>query len=425
MKKFFFVLAFASALFAQEIYNVKTAKVLTVTGVIDPVIADYVDEELSKPDFDIAIISLNTPGGLMDATQDIIKSIMNCPKPVGVWIGPRGAKAASAGVFITVACDFSAMAPATNIGAAHPVQMGMGKGGEDTELSKKVLNDAIAYIQSIAKEKKRPLDWVKDAVEKSVSIGADEAVEKKIVDFSADSILGFLKKIDGFVVEKNKKRMKFATKNASINYVPMSQWKDFLHKLANPNIAFILMIIGIWGIIQEASSPGVGFGAVVGGISLLLAFFSLRILPINTVGLLLIILGLALLFLEFFTPTFGVLTLGGLVSLVLGGMMLIDKTKMTVGVSLKTILPTVGFLALFIIFVVGALVKSQKAKPKTGKEGLIGEEGKVLDDFEKQGSVLVHGEIWQAVSQTPLKKGEKVVVKDIKGSTLIVERQDG
>ncbi len=423
IKKLAFALLAAGFLSANSFAGV--CKILTVEGVIDPVIAEYVSGQLKRNDFDVAMISLNTPGGLMDSMQDIVKAMMNCPKPVCVWIGPSGSRAASAGVFITVASDFAAMAPATNIGAAHPVQMGMGKEGkENGVMMEKIVNDAVAYIKGIAREKGRPLDWVAAAVKKSVSIDADEAVKKGIVDFIADSPRDFLKKIDGKEIKKGGKTIRLDTKNMELVWSSLSFWKDFLHKIANPNIAFVLMIIGVWGIIQEASSPGVGFGGVIGGISLLLAFFSMRVLPINIVGVLFLILGVILLFLELFTPTFGALTVGGLVSIFLGGIMLIDKTRMDVGISYGVLIPSLVALALFMIFVVAAIVKSQGKKTATGSEGLIGEEGVVREKIKGEGLVFVHGEIWRAVCEKEIEPGRKIIVKKVKGNLLEVEEKE-
>lgn len=401
-----------------------TCRIFTVEGIIDPIIADYLEAGLAKDDFDIAVIALNTPGGLMESMQDIVKAMLNCPKPVCVWIGPSGGRAASAGVFITVAADFSAMAPATNIGAAHPVQMGSsGKEGKQQEnMMKKAVNDAVAYIQAIARKHGRPLDWVRDAVKESVSIGEVEALEIGIIDFIAEDPVQFLKKIDGLQIEKKGKLIKINTKNITVEYESLSVWRDFLHKIANPNIAFVLMIIGVWGIIHEASSPGVGFGAVIGGISLLLAFSAMRVLPINLTGLLLIILGVVLLFLEIYTPAFGVLTVGGIASFTLGGMMLIDRTRMNIGVSLGTILPSMIMLAAFMVFVVRTIAKSQKKKIETGVQGMIGCLGQVMGKIPGGGvQVFVHGEIWSARSAEKIDKGKRIKVVEVSGNTLVVE----
>ncbi len=400
-----------------------TCRIFTVEGVIDPVVADYIEKGLAKNDFDIAVIALNTPGGLMESMQDIVRAMLNSPAPVCVWIGPSGGRAASAGVFITVAADFSAMAPATNIGAAHPVQMGIGgqEGKQQDEMMEKVVNDAVAYIQSIARERGRPLDWVKAAVKKSVSIGEKEALKIGIIDFIAATPEEMLKKIDGRQIEKKGRRIKISTEHITVEYETLSVWKDFLHKLANPNIAFVLMIIGVWGIIQEASSPGVGFGAAIGGISLLLAFFAMRVLPINLTGLLLIILGLVLLFLEIYTPTFGILTVGGITAFALGGMMLIDRLKMSVGVSAGTIFPSVVLLAAFMFFVVAAVVKSQKKRPATGTQGMLGAEGEAMVKISGSGQVFVHGEIWNARSPEKIEKGRRIRVAEVDGNMLVVK----
>lgn len=396
-------------------------RVLTVEGVINPVIAEYIQDGLTGNDFDIAVIALNTPGGLMESMQDIVKEMMNCPKPVGVWVGPSGARSASAGVFITVAADFSAMAPATNIGAAHPVQLAPGGEGKTSpDMTKKIVNDAVAYIQGIAKERGRPLQWVKDAVVESVSIDAELAREKGIIDFIAPDITTLMDKINGKEIKKGGKTLKIDTSAVIIKYKNLSAAKNFLHMIANPNIAFILMMIGVWGLIHEASSPGIGFGAAIGSISLLLAFFAMRVMPINMVGLLFIILGFVLFFLEIFTPAFGVLTAGGLASFIFGGMMLIDKTKMNIGVSLSTILPTAVFLFLFMTFIVRSIIKSQKSKASTGEEGMLGARGAALEDMDGSGTVFVHGEIWTARCDEKIKKGEAVVVKAMDGIVLTV-----
>lgn len=419
MKKI--VLFFAGLMLWVSSASGAVCRVLSVEGVIDPVIAEYVEKGLSADNFDIAVIALNTPGGLMDSMQDIIRAMMNCSKPVGVWIGPSGARAASAGVFITVAADFSAMAPATNIGAAHPVQLAPGGEGKTSpDMTKKIVNDAVAYIQSIAKERGRPLKWVKEAVVESVSIDAEQAREKGIVDFVAPDITALLAAIDGREIKKAGEIFVIDTKDIVVKYKNLSAAKNFLHRIANPNIAFILLMIGVWGLIHEASAPGVGFGAAVGGISLLLAFFAMRILPINIVGLLFIIMGLVLFFLEVFTPAFGVLTAGGLASFVFGGMMLIDKTKMSIGVSLSAILPTAVFLFLFMTFAVRAVIRSQKKKSSTGIEGMIGAKGEALEDIDGKGTVFVHGEIWLAISDEKIKKGENVVVTAEDGNKLTV-----
>jgi len=316
------------------------------------------------------------------------------------------------------------MAPATNIGAAHPVQLAPGGEGKTSpDMTKKIVNDAVAYIQGIAKERGRPLDWAKDAVVESVSIDAELARKKGIIDFIAPDIVTLLDKINGREIKKGGKTLKIDTTDIVIKYKNLSATKNFLHMIANPNIAFILMMIGVWGLIHEASAPGVGFGAAVGSISLLLAFFAMRILPINIVGLLFIILGLVLFFLEVFTPAFGVLTAGGLASFIFGGMMLIDKTKMSIGVSLSAILPTAVFLFLFMTFAVRAVIKSQKKKSSTGQEGMIGSKGRASEDIDGSGTVFVHGEIWTARADEKIKKGEAVVVTGEDGNTLTVVKE--
>jgi len=417
----FFKFLFSLFFFSITLYS-KNVYYLEIEGVIDPVVADYVKQEFKTiPDGDTIIIRLNTPGGLMESMQDIVTEFLNKKSPVIVWVGPEGAKAASAGMFITMAADIAAMAENTSIGAAHPVSMGMGAGKLDETMKKKITEDALAYIRSLAKRKNRNVELVEKTVKDAKSVNSEEALKQNIIDFIANSYEEVLKKADKLKIIKQNQEFLINTKNYKLIRKKMPAIKKFLHSLAHPNIAFILLMIGIYGLIYEASSPGIGFGLVLGTLSLILAFFSLKLLPINLAGVLLIIAGIILMFLDVILGTFGVLALGGIVSLILGGMMLMREGFLSVSPYL--LFPTAIILAGFTLFVLGSIIKSMRKKPATGKEGLIGLTGKVLEDIDgdNPGIVFVRGEYWEAISSNKIDKGEKVIVKEVVGNILKVE----
>jgi len=401
----------------------KQVDVIKINDAITPATAVFISksiEQASKNRAECLVIQLDTPGGLDLSMRDIIKDIMNADIPVVVYVAPSGARAASAGVFITLAADIAAMAPGTNIGAAHPVAIGGGK--MDRRMTEKVVNDAVAYIQSIAEKKGRNVKWAVQAVLENLSITETEALKKRIIDLVAKDLDDLLEKIDGKIVEKPRGKIKLATKGLKTNVVEMGFRERFLAVLSNPNIAYILMMIGLVGLYFELSNPGAIFPGVIGGISLILAFFAFRMLPINYAGVLLILLGVILFIAEIKVASYGLLTVGGLVSLALGSIMLFESPIPALRASLSVIIPTILVTAAFLVFAVTLALRAQMAKPATGSEGLIGEIGIARIQLDPEGNVFVHGELWNAYSDTAIEEGEKIRVLKTDGLKLKVEK---
>jgi membrane-bound serine protease (ClpP class) len=401
----------------------KQVDVIKINDAITPAVADFITksiEQATKNRAECLIIQMDTPGGLDTSMRDIIKDIMNAEIPIIVYVSPSGARAASAGVFITLAADIAAMAPGTNIGAAHPVSVGGGK--MDRTMADKVVNDAVAYIQSIAEKKGRNIKWAAQAVRESVSIPESEALKIKIIDLIAKDLNDLLEKIDGKTLEKPRGKIKLATKGLRINTMEMGFRQRFLAVLSNPNIAYILMMIGMAGLYFELSNPGAIFPGVIGGISLILAFFAFRTLPVNYAGVLLIILGVFLFIAEIKVASYGLLTVGGLVSLTLGSIMLFESPIPALRASLTVIIPTVLFTAAFFVFAVTMALKAQLAKPATGSEGLVGEIGVAQTPLNPEGKVFVHGEFWNAYTDEAIEEREKIRVLKAEGLNLKVEK---
>jgi len=404
---------------AQE----KQVNILKINDAITPAIADFIKrgiEQSVKDKAECLIIQMDTPGGLDLSMRDIIKEMMNADIPIVVYVAPSGARAASAGVFITLASDIAAMAPGTNIGAAHPVAVGGGK--MDRTMAEKVVNDAVAYIESIAEKKGRNVKWAAKAVRESVSITETEALKIKIIDLIAKDVDDLLAKIDGKTIEKSRRTLKLATKGLKTNRVEMGFRESFLATLSNPNIAYILMMIGLAGLYFELSNPGAVFPGVIGGICLILAFFAFRTLPVNYAGVLLILLGVFLFIAEIKITSYGLLSVGGVISLALGSIMLFDSPLPFLRASLTVIIPTVLVAAGFFIFAVTMTVKAHRAKPATGKEGLLGEVGKASTRIDPEGKVFVHGEFWNAYADGIIEEGQKVRVVKAEGLWVKVEK---
>lgn len=397
--------------------------VVIYDGVINPPAAEFLTKAIEIATQDHAealIIQLDTPGGLDTSMRIIIKEISASAIPVVLYVSPPGARAASAGVFITLASHIAAMAPGTNIGAAHPVAMG---GGEmDKEMKKKVENDAAAYIKSIAEKRGRNVAWAEDAVRKSVSVTEKDALKLKVIDLIAEDLSTLLKAIDGRTVETAKGKATLATKNATVKTIPMSFRFRVLNALSDPNIAYILMLLGIYGLIFELSNPGSILPGVVGGISLILAFYAFQTLPINYAGFLLILLAIILFIAEIKVPSYGLLTVGGVISMVLGSLMLITTDVPGLQISLYVILPTALLTAGFFVLVIGMAWQAHQKKPVTGIEALIGMGGTAKTEIHPRGTVLLQGELWEAVSEEPIKEGEPVIVQGLDGLKLMVKR---
>ncbi len=403
-----------------------TVNVLKVNGIVNPVMAEFIKKELAYAyvkKVDAVIIELDTPGGLDLAMRDIIKDIMASEIPVVVYVSPSGARAASAGVFITISAHVAAMTPGTNIGAAHPVSIGTGQKMDET-MVKKVENDAVAYIKGIAAKRGRDTKWVEKAVRKSASITAEEALKLKVIDLISPNLDQLLSQINGRKVETITGTKALNTKGAKVFYREMDWRLRVLDTISNPNVAYILMMIGLAGLYFEFSNPGAILPGVMGAISLILAFYSFQTLPVNYAGLLLIIFAIILFVAEIKITSYGVLSLGGIISLTLGSIMLFDAPVPYLRVSLSVLLPTVILISMFFIFAVGLAVKARLSKPISGVEGLIGSEGIAETALEPEGKVFIHGEIWNAVSDGTVKKGDRVRVKAVEGLKVSVEKTE-
>lgn len=396
---------------------------IKVNAAINPVIAEFILEAIErgeKESYDALLIEIDTPGGLDESMREIIKEILNTRLLVVVYVSPPGARAASAGTLITLAADVAAMAPGTNIGAAHPVAMG---GQMDKEMEKKVVNDAVAYIKGLARKRGRNEKWAEEAVTQSISTSAEEALKLKVVDLVAANVDELIKKLDGRVVEKDGEPIKFATTAAAVDNVEMSFRQRMLKTLSNPNIAYILMMIGVWGLFFELTNPGAIFPGVIGALCLLVGLYSLHTLPVNYAGMALIGLGIVLLILEVKVTSYGLLTMGGLASMALGSMMLIRSPGPFLSISKGVIFGTVGLTGLVFVFVLFAVIRAQRSAPVSGPEGLVGQTARVIAGVSRSGGkIFLHGEYWEAVSEEPIEPGENARVRSVEGLTIQVER---
>ena len=397
--------------------------VLRAVGSVNPGLQEFIVDGINLAEREKAealVIELDTPGGLATSMREIVQAISNAKVPVVVYVYPRGARAASAGVFITMAADVAAMAPGTNIGAAHPVSVGAGK--LDKTMSQKVVNDMVAYGRSMAEERGRNGDWMEKAIRQSVSIPATEAVKLKVVDLTADNLEDLLAKINGRKVDVRGKKLALRTVGVPVREIPEGLRFRVLKYIADPNIAFILMMVGLAGLYFEFAHPGVVLPGVIGGICLLLAFFAFQTLPINFIGILLIFLAFIFFILEFKITSYGLLSVAGVVSLLLGGMMLYRGGEGGVNISWMVLIPTVVVITLFFVGVAGIVFRSHLRRAMTGAAGMVGERGTAYTPLAPEGQVFVHGEYWHAVSEAPVAKGEVVEVLEVMDLTLRVRR---
>ncbi|HXA97289.1 MAG TPA: nodulation protein NfeD [Candidatus Dormibacteraeota bacterium] len=366
------------------------------------------------------IIRLNTPGGLERSMRSMVQTILGSPIPIIVYVSPTGARAASAGVFITMAAHVAAMAPATNIGAAHPVAVG---GSMDKEMTKKVENDAAAFARTIATERGRNAEWAEKAVRSSVSATEREAVKLKVVDLIADSVPDLLTKVDGRTVKTSRGPVTLATKEAPVTVIEVRFRDRFLALISDPNVAYLLMMGGMLGIFFELSNPGSVLPGVVGGICLILAFFAFQSLPVNWAGLLLILFGVVLLIAEIKVTSHGVLAVGGLVAMLIGSLMLYDAPETGIRLSWFVILPTVGTTGGLVFVAVSLGVRALYRPSVTGAAAMVGRLGVARTAIKPEGQVLIDGELWRAVSpDAGVEAGEPVQVTAIDGLTLKVTR---
>jgi len=402
--------------------------VVPVEGAIGPSSADFVQRALAraaKEKAPLVVLQMDTPGGLDTSMREMIKHILASPVPVATYVAPSGARAASAGTFILYASHYAAMAPGTNLGAASPVSIGGGGGspqkdgkkgdsGADT-MTKKVTNDAVAYIRGLAQLRGRNADWGEKAVREAVSLPAEEAVKLKVIDFVAPDVPSLLKQID--------QKAKLETSKAPVVAVEIDWRTRILGVITNPSVAYIMILLGIYALIFEFTNPGLILPGVVGAICVLLALYAFHLLPVNYAGLLLILLGIAFMVAEAFVPAFGSLGIGGLIAFVLGSIILIDADSVPREFDIPYTL--IGGLAAasaaFLFFVIGVAVRNRKRPVVTGREQMIGATAEALEDFEGEGWARVHGETWRVRANAPVRRGERLRVKDIEGLVLTVE----
>jgi len=424
--------------------------VIEINGTINPATLDYIRTGLGEAEIKSAralIILLDTPGGLLSSTKDIVKLLLNSPIPVVVYVSPSGASATSAGVFITLSANIAAMAPGTSIGAAHPVSLSPGgkqpekkekdpakdllekKESESEEraeqdiMSEKIENYASSFIESIAEHRGRNIEWAIDAVRESASITATDALEMKVVDLISPSLGDLQEQIDGMKVKLPQGERVLLTSGARIVRVEMSAKQKLIDILSTPDIAFLLLSLGSLGILLEFYNPGLIFPGVAGVVCLMMGFVSFQILPFNYAGVVLLLLAIGLFVAEVYITSYGLLTTGGVISFALGALLLFDTPDSDIRVGYGVVIASTGAIALFFGYVLFSLIKAQKLKPLVGMEGLIGEEGSAVSDIGETGKIYVMGEYWDAVSDEPISAGDKIkVVESQKGFKLKVKK---
>ncbi len=396
--------------------------VIDYEGVINPVASQYMEENIrlaNRSDAQALVIELDTPGGLDSSMRSIIKSIIGSDVPVVVYVAPNGARAASAGVFITLAANVAAMAPGTNIGAAHPVEIG-GKLGKTME--EKVTNDAVAYIKSIAQLRGRNAQWAEKAVRESISSTASEALENGVINLIARNRGDLFEKLNGVKVVTASGPRVINTTGAEVTVKQMGFRLRALSALSDPNVAYILMLLGFYGIFFEIVSPGAILPGVIGAISLITAFYAFQMLPVNYAGVLLVLLAIVMFVLDVKLASHGALTAGGIISMTIGSLMLFERGGPLLQLSIAVIVPAVAVTVLFFFFTVKLAIEARRRKPVTGMEGLKGETGFATTEINVQGTARVHGELWSAWSEEPIKAGERVEVLSMEGLKLKVKK---
>lgn len=392
-----------------------------INGAIGPATATYlsraIDEAAADRD-ECLIIQLDTPGGLLDSTKEIVEKLLADTVPTVVYVAPSGATAASAGTFITLAADVAAMAPNTTIGAAHPVSLTGGDEGASNDVMRvKLENYSSSYIETIATKRKHNVEWAKSSVRQSASITADEALKEKVIDIIAPDLASLLKQLDGRRVGETT----LHTAGATVTEIPMSAREVVFQMLWHPEVMFALMLVAMYGLIGEMSNPGAILPGIAGAVALILALYMGAILPINVAGLALMLLAVALFVIDVFATTHGVLTAGGIVAFFLGSLMLFDRNP-AFHLSLGMIIPATVVTALFFVFIVGAGLRAQFQPAKVGKETMPGRTAEALTAIDqKGGQVMIDGERWKAVSETPVAEGALVEIVEIDGLILRVK----
>jgi membrane-bound serine protease (ClpP class) len=398
---------------------------IKVDGAIGPATASYISRSIDEARAENAqclIIQLNTPGGLLDSTQTIVRSLLGSPLPVVVYVAPTGGSATSAGCFITISASVAAMAPATTIGAAHPVSIGgFPSGGEqkpDDTMKQKLENFSVSYIEAIASKRRRNVEWAKSAVRESASISAEKALELKVIDLIAIDLADLLKKLNSREVDGTK----LNTADAQVAEIKMSPSERIFQKLWRPEVMFVLMLIAIYGIIGELTTPGAILPGVVGAIALILALYLAAILPVNVTGLALIALALLLFICDIYAPTHGVLTVGGIISFLIGSLMLFNRADPLFRLSLSYIIPATLVTVAFFVFIIGKGLRAQLLPIRSGAETMIGRTVTALAPIDSRGGrVFIEGEYWNAISHTPIEKDRPVEITAVQGLTVQVK----
>jgi len=426
MIKISLILLLLGILLADDTNQKTNVTLITYDGAITPACSDFIKhgiESAEKNKSECLIVKLNTPGGLLKSTRVIVSDILESKIPVVVYVSPSGAQAASAGVFITMAAHIAAMSPGTNIGAAHPVSM---QGGQDSIMSEKATNDAAAFIRTISEKRNRNIEWAEDAVRKSLSITETEALKQKVIDLISPNVEDLLKQINGREVETSIGKKTMNTVDSEIIEVEMSIPLKLLMILSDPNIAYILFMLGVYGLLYEIFNPGAIFPGVIGGICIILAFYSFHTLPINYAGLALIVFAIILFILEIKVISHGLLTIGGVISLIVGSIMLINVESglEILRISWEIIALIVILTLLFFGFAITLGIKAQRRKPTTGVQGLIKTTGVTLTELNPTGEVSIHGEIWKAESiEGKIEINSPIEVVEMQGLKLSVKKK--
>ena len=408
-------------------YSKDNVVVVKLSGTINPAVAEYVSYEISQANAEkdsLIVLHMDTPGGLDNSMREIIKKIQSSEVPVASFVAPTGSRAASAGTFITMASHIAAMAPGTNIGAAHPINMlGGGNDNEQTKtMKKKVVNDAAAYIRSLAELRQRNAHWAELAVVNSVSISAEEAMKLNVIDLVAGDVKALILAIDGREVQLASGSVRLKTKNLKIIYHEMNPRQKLLDIISSPNVTYILMMLGLVGLFFELSNPGLVLPGVIGSISLILALYAMQTLPINYAGLLLILFGVILFIAEINVMSYGLLSISGVVSIFLGSTMLIDSDDPALQISRTILYPTLALSVIVSLGIVLLATRTRSLKKLGGIEGMIGETGLVKEALNPQGRVLVHGELWEAEADNRINEGERVQVDLVEGLRIKVSK---
>lgn len=411
--------------FASPVFAANQIVVVKIFGAINPAVAEFVSQEIhqaNKEQQALIVLNMDTPGGLDTSMRQIIKKIQSSHVPVASYVSPSGSRAASAGTFITIASHIAAMAPGTNIGAAHPVNMLGGNNQQESTMDKKVVNDAAAYIRSLAELRNRNSHWAELAVVKSVSISAEEAKRLNVIDLIAGNVKALILAIDGREIQTTSGPMTLKTGRLEIVYHEMSPRLKMLDIISNPNVAYVLMMIGVVGLYFEMSNPGLVFPGVIGAVSMVLALYAMQTLPIDYAGLLLVLLGALFFIAEIGVMSYGLLSLAGVVSIFLGSTMLIDSDDPAMQISQSILYPTLGLTIVFSIGIIVFATQTRNLKKQGGAEGMLGETGVVKENLNPHGRVLVHGELWDAECEGEIMEGEHVIVESVEGLKVRVKK---